>query len=199
MSKTASIPLIEETFTNELSLSKRQSKIEQEYQRLLDSLGIQLTAEHGLENLYKNIVEAAVAIMCSQYGTMQILHPDPGNIGKLKIVASHGFTPEAEKFWEWVYHYTGSSCGEVLRTRRRVVVPDYRECEFMKDSPTLSVFIEGGVLAAQSTPLYSRSGKLLGMVSTHWSGPYMPPQAHLDTLDILARQVADIVEPYVTV
>src|SRR6185312_6044407 len=42
--------------------------------------------------------------------------------------------------------------------------------------------------------LYSRSGKLLGMISTHWNYPHNPPKRLLDLLDILARQAADLIE-----
>ncbi|WP_276134185.1 GAF domain-containing protein [Polluticoccus soli] len=161
---------------------------------LLDRLGVELHSELEPTILYKKIVDAAVAIMGSQFATMQLLYPEPGSFGKLRIVAAHGFTPEAEEYWEWVYHYTDSSCGEVLRTRRRVIVPDYRTAEFMQNSPTLSVFIDGGVYAAQSTPVYSEAGKLLGMVSTHWAYPHTPSQHQLDMLDILVSQAAGLIE-----
>lgn len=172
----------------------QNAEIEQDYIKLLDRLGIVFSHEEGVDAQYKKIVDIAVAIMESQYATMQILYPEPGSLGKLRIAACHGFTPEAEKFWEWVYHYTDSSCGEVLRTRRRVIVPDYRTAEFMQNSPTLSVFIDGGIFAAQSTPLYATSGKLLGMISTHWNAPHTPTQRQLDMLDILAHQAADYIE-----
>ena len=32
------------------------------------------------------------------------------------------------------------------------------------------------------------------MISTHWNYPHNPPQRHLDLLDILARQAADLIE-----
>lgn len=162
--------------------------------RLLHRLSIELIQEDGTAGLYKKIVEAAVAIMRSQYASMQMLYPDPGTVGKLRLLASSGFSPEAEKFWEWVYRHTGSSCGAALRAQGRVIIPDFRTCEFMQTAPTLPVFLEAGIFAAQSTPLYSRSGKLLGMISTHWDHPHNPPQRLLDLLDILARQAADLIE-----
>ena len=130
--------------------------------RLLHRLSIELIQEDGTAGLYKKIVEAAVAIMRSQYATMQILYPDPGKIGKLRILASSGFTPVAEKYWEWVYSDTGSSCGQVLRTGKRQVIPDYRTCEWMQKEPTLQIFIEGGIFAAQSTPLLFKIRKITG-------------------------------------
>ncbi|HVS98080.1 MAG TPA: ATP-binding protein [Puia sp.] len=162
--------------------------------RLLHRLSIQLIQEDGTAGLYKKIVEAAVAIMRSQYASMQMLYPEPGSIGKLRLLASSGFSPEAEKFWEWVYRHTGSSCGAALRAQQRVVIPNFATCEFMQTAPTLPIFLEAGIFAAQSTPLYSRGGRLLGMISTHWNHPHNPPQRLLDLMDILARQAADLIE-----
>ncbi len=179
---------------NKSSLNKDQLEAELADARLLHKLSIELIQEDGTAGLYKKIVEAAVAIMRSQYASMQMLHPEPGSAGKLHLLASSGFSPEAEKFWEWVYCHTGSSCGAALRVQRRVVISDFTTCEFMQDAPTLPIFLEAGIFAAQSTPLYSRSGKLLGMISTHWNYPHNPPQYRLDLLDILARQAADLIE-----
>lgn len=162
--------------------------------KLLHRLSIELIQEDGIGGLYEKIVKAAVAIMRSQYATIQMLYPHKNTVGKLRLLACSGFTPEAETYWEWVYPDTASSCGEVLRNSKRVIVSDYRTCEFVKGTPTLPIFIEGGIFAAQSTPLISRSGKLVGMISTHWDHPYDPPQAHLELLDILARQASDLIE-----
>lgn len=162
--------------------------------KLLHQLSTELIQENGTAGLYKKIVEAAVKIMRSQYASMQMLYPDEGTIGKLKLLASAGFSPEEEEFWEWVYRHTGSSCGAALRAEERVVIPNFVTCEFMQNAPTLPVFLDAGIYAAQSTPLYSRNGKLLGMISTHWSYPHTPTEQQLELLDLLARQAADLIE-----
>jgi len=51
-----------------------------------------------------------------------------------------------------------------------------------------------GILAVQSTPLISRSGEFLGMLSTHFSEPHTPKSRELHWLDLLARQAADLLE-----
>jgi len=48
--------------------------------------------------------------------------------------------------------------------------------------------------AAQSTPLVSRGGRLIGVISTHWRQPHHPGEGALRLLDVLARQVADLIE-----
>jgi GAF domain-containing protein len=54
--------------------------------------------------------------------------------------------------------------------------------------------LQHGVYAAQTTPLVSRTGHLVGMISTHWRHPYHPPEQDLASLDVLARQAADLIE-----
>src|SRR5262245_61122068 len=51
-----------------------------------------------------------------------------------------------------------------------------------------------GIRAVQSTPLVSRSGELLGMISTHWRKPHQPSESSLRIIDVLARQAADLIE-----
>lgn len=188
-------PLLkDDSLVEEPLRSQKELEAELADARLLQRLSIELIQEDGTAGLYKKIVEAAVAIMRSNYASMQMLYPDEGSIGKLRLLASSGFSPEAEKFWEWVYRHTGSSCGAALRAQERVIIPNFVTCEFMQDAPTLPIFLEAGIFAAQSTPLYSRSGKLLGMISTHWNNPHRPSERHLQLLDVLARQAADLIE-----
>jgi hypothetical protein len=175
------------------SIGKRNST-DAAKEALLRALGMELSQQAATIDLYKKIMETSVKIMDSQYATIQLSYPDREGHEKLRVVASSGLSPEAENYWKWVYHHTSSSCGEVLRTRRRVIVPDYRVCEFMQDAATLSAFIDGGIFAAQSTPLYSNKGKLLGMISTHWAYPHIPPQSNLDLMDVLASHAVDFIE-----
>jgi signal transduction histidine kinase len=50
------------------------------------------------------------------------------------------------------------------------------------------------VRAVQSTPLVDRTGKVLGMISTHFGRFHRPSENELRFLDILARQAADWLE-----
>lgn len=162
--------------------------------RLLQRLSMELIQEEDLAGLYQKIMDAAVDIMQSQYASMQVLYRGTEGHDKLKLLASSGFSPEAEAYWEWVYHNTDSSCGAAYRAGKRIIITNMAECEFMQGTSNLPIYLEGGILAAQSTPLYSRSGKLLGMISTHWDHIHTPSERDLSLLDILARQAADLIE-----
>jgi len=51
-----------------------------------------------------------------------------------------------------------------------------------------------GVGVVQSTPLFSRSGKPVGIFSTHYRKPHRPHERVLQLLDQPARQGADVIE-----
>jgi C4-dicarboxylate-specific signal transduction histidine kinase len=51
-----------------------------------------------------------------------------------------------------------------------------------------------GFRAVQSTPLFSRSGKPLGMISTHFRQPHHLPEHELRFLDLYARLAAEFTE-----
>src|SRR5262249_18154388 len=64
----------------------------------------------------------------------------------------------------------------------------------MAGTPDLDESRRSNIRAVQSTPLVSRTGQLLGMISTHWREPHQPTEHALRRLDVLARQAADLIE-----
>lgn len=146
------------------------------------------------QRLYQRIVEAAVAVMDSDMASVQMLFPERGHGGELRLLAFQGFDPDAAKFWEWVRGDSSCSCGAALRSGARVIVTDVQKCDFMAGTDHLAAYLRAGIYAMQSTPLLSRSGRLLGMISTHWRKPHTPAEHELRQFDILVRQAADLVE-----
>lgn len=164
---------------------------------LLHGISVELIGEHDRVELCSKIVDAAVSITRSQFGTMQLLCPlgDPsGHGGELNLLCSRGLPPEAIGFWQWVSPKARSSCVMALKTGRRAIIPDYEEWDEIAGTEDLLAFRRTGIRSAQTTPLLSRNGNLLGMISTHWSEPHQPSERDLRLLDILARQAADILE-----
>jgi PAS domain S-box-containing protein len=160
----------------------------------LQQVATQLINARGEEALYEQVLDAARGILRSDTASIQMFHPEQGTRGGLRLLGHRGFTPEAAKRWEWVFPSNQTSCSEALRTRQRVVVPDVRKCDFMAGSEDLDGYIGGGILASQSTPLISRSGALLGMISTHWRAPHELSVSEVRALDILARLASDLIE-----
>lgn len=174
--------------------SRAQLEAELADTKLLQSISTELIREDNIEVLYKRLVEAAVAIMNSDFASMQMLYPERGKGGELRLLASHGFTQQTVQFWQWVSVDSGSTCGEALRCGRRVIVTDVEQCDFIAGTADLAEYLQAGIHAIQSTPLLSRDGKVVGMISTHWRKPHQPSEHNLRLLDILARQAADLIE-----
>ena len=89
---------------------------------------------------------------------------------------------------------SGSTCGIALTTGERVVVPDVEDSGLAPDGGDLESYRWTGMRAVQTTPLLSRSGKPIGMISTHWKRPHTPSNRDLKLFDVLARQAADVIE-----
>lgn len=161
----------------------------------LQQAGALLIQGANPDAVYQRVVDAAVAIMRSDFASLQMSYPDRGPAGELRLLAFHGFTPRAASVWEWVTPTSTTSCGRALQTLQRVIVPNVDHCHFMAGSEVLATYRETGIRAVQSTPLLSRAdGRVVGMLSTHWSAPRTPGEDDLRQLDILARQAADLIE-----
>ena len=179
---------------NALRESERRLSIELADTKLLQHLSAQLIEGQGSERLYETVVDAALWIMRSDYATMQVLHPGRGSHGELHLIASRGLDEAAKQRFEWVSAKDATTCARALQTKARVIAPDLVQCEFMAGSAGQAALLEVGIRASQTTPLISRSGKTLGMMSTHWSEPHQPSERDFRLLDILARQAADLIE-----
>jgi len=160
----------------------------------LQCVATQLIGAKGVEELYEQILDTAMAIVHSDFASIQMFYSERGADGELRLLGHRGFSAEAAKQWEWVRPATRTTCGEALRTRQRVAVPDVRNCDFMVGSNDLEGYLSAGIHAVQTTPLVSRSGALLGMVSTHWREPHVLTPTELRAIDVLARLAADLIE-----
>jgi signal transduction histidine kinase len=162
--------------------------------KVLHEISTQLINEDKAGDLYQKIVDAAARIMHSEFASLQMFRPERGYAGQLQLLAFRGFNAAAARFWEIVGVDSASSCGQALRLRKRIVVPDTERCEFMAGTDDLAIYRQTGIHSVQTTPLISRGGKLVGMLSTHWREPHSPSEGDLRFLDILARQAADLIE-----
>ena len=162
--------------------------------RLLQALSIELAHEVDVEALYEKILDTAKTIMRSDFASMQQYYPHLGERGELKLLGFRGFNPEAAKFWTWVRADSSCTCGLALVARQRVIAQDVEKFPSLAGTSDLACYLDTGIHAVQSTPLLSRRGELVGMISTHWKEVHEPSDRDLRLLDILARLAADLIE-----
>jgi len=137
------------------------------------------------------VLDAAVAVTRAQYGSLQLIHPVDRS---LRIVAHHGFSDEALQFFRVVKDDL-SSCHAALKMNRRTVVPDVRSSALFTE-PARRVMLGANLRACQSTPIRSRDGRLLGMISTHFRARHRPTKRQLRRMDLLAGYAALLVENF---
>lgn len=161
--------------------------------RLLQGMSVRV-GESGMASLFDEIVAAAVEIMGSDFASIQMLYPDRGEAGELRLLGNHGFDQHASQVWEWVGIDSSSTCGIALRDAVRVHVVDLEDCDGQVSGEDLETYRHLGIRSVQTTPLLARNGQLLGMISTHWKQPHRVSERDLRLFDILVRQAADLVQ-----
>jgi len=174
----------------ELRQAHERMKADLEAMTRLQRLGSLFVREGNLEPVLAEIVAAAIAVSGADFGNIQLLDAESKD---LKIVAHRGFPDWWLEFWNSVSKGQGV-CGTALERGERVIVEDVERSPIFAGTPALEIQRRVGVRAVQSTPLVSRSGKPLGMFSTHWRRPGRPDDRSLRLLDLLGRQAADITE-----
>lgn len=181
--------------TNE-QLRAREADCAEELEatRRLQALSIEMVHEADVEGLYARLVDAARIIMKSDFASMQQYFPHLGAQGELKLIGHYGFSAEAAGFWAWVRADSACTCGVAILRRERVIAEDVAHTPFMAGTPDQEQLLAAGILAVQTTPLVTRRGELVGMISTHWKTPHRPSDRDLRLIDILARLAADMIE-----
>ncbi len=173
----------------ELRESQNQLQIDLADSQLVQRVSAEIIREGDEQSLYDTIIDAALTIMQSKSATLQVYDAERGD---LRFLSARGLDDEAMAYWQSVSS-NPAMCGRALRTGERVMVGDVLN-EPMFGTKDVVAFRRFGIRAVQTTPLFSRTGALLGMLSTHWTTPHEPSERAQRLLDILARQAADLIE-----
>ncbi len=172
--------------------SERRATADLEATTRLYELGGQCAdSKVAFEQCLISILEAGIAITRADKGNIQLLEPESET---LKIAMHHGFDEPFLEFFASVGSDEAAACGTAMQSFERIVVEDVARSDIFFGQPSLNVLLEAGVHAVQSTPLVSSAGKILGMISTHFSAPHRPSQRELRFIDLLARHAADFIE-----
>jgi PAS domain S-box-containing protein len=158
--------------------------------RRLRDLSARSILEDNIQVLYDEIMTAAIDLTRADAGTVQILDQATQD---LLLLASQGFDRTMTDRFDRVNASSNTPCGVALARGTRTFV-DFDVPESEDPDGSLRMHVKAGYLCAQSTPLISRSGRPMGMVSTHWCEHHRPSDRELRFLDLLARQAADLIE-----
>jgi signal transduction histidine kinase len=141
-----------------------------------------------LQPILEETLRAAVQGEWTERGLLYLASPDRGS---LEIAAALGFDPET---LESVPHLRagGGISGTAFQERRPVIVED------TETDPAFAPWREearrAGYRAVHSTPLLTRSGNAVGVLSIHLPNPCRPSDREMQRVALCARQAADFVE-----
>lgn len=166
----------EDTF-NELTIMKQMHNISACVMR-----------QEKMREIYSMIVETAINIMQADRGTIQLFD---GN-SVLRIIAHRGLDQSFLNYFNSA-HESQSSYGLDLKQHKHIIIKDVTQSPFI-ESQSLEVMLTAGIRAVQSIPLFSRTGQLLGMLSTYHRTPHQPDERALQLLDLLVQQTIDIIK-----
>ncbi len=172
----------------ELLSVKDELAAEQGARTRLHEFGTRMLATTELQPLLEEVLTASVALQSADFGTIQLYNPKSQT---LEIAAHRGFRQDFLDQFSSVRE-SEAACGLALSRGERVIVEDVlTDADFEPHRP---IAASAGFRAVQSTPLFSRNGEPLGMISTHFRKPQRPSERDLQLTDLYARQAAEMIE-----
>ena len=154
--------------------------------RRLHEMSMHLSTTLELQPILDETLHTATAIEGTDLGLLCLCDADQ----KLRVESSLGFNEDTLKAFEC--GPPGGAGDICFRERRRVVVED------VETDPLFSA--EGdaarraGFRAVHSTPLITRAGDILGVLSTHFRQPHRPSDREKHLIELCARQAVDFIE-----
>ncbi|HET9930748.1 MAG TPA: PAS domain S-box protein [Polyangiaceae bacterium] len=142
----------------------------------------------GPHTVLEEILDAAIAISGADFGNIQAVDRD---CKSLRLLAHRGL-PEAWLAY-WSAHPDADSCALACARGERVVIEDVLSNRAFSAPEVAQLQLESSIRAVISTPLRTRAGATVGVVSTHFRSPGRPSERALRHLDLLAQQAAEII------
>ena len=177
----------------EEQVQKRTAKLEREVRDInaLYNLNTKFIEGDDLNFILQELLNVAIRLTRADKGNIQLLDLSSNT---LKIIVHNKYKTPFLKFFESVTPEKPSTCGTAMESLERIIVDDVTKSSIFRGTDALKVLLNEGIKAVQSTPIVSRNGELLGMISTHFSKVHKPAERELKFIDILARQAADIIK-----
>lgn len=130
-----------------------------------------------LSSLLPKVLKGALSLTGADFGNIQILDPATGS---LKIVTHVGFSSEFLDYFAVVDDH--AACGRAARQGAQIVIADVHTDPGF--APHREIAAAAGFRAVQSTPLADYTGRLIGVVSTHFRRPHRPSERDLRIMEL---------------
>ncbi len=135
------------------------------------------------------LLHRAIEVTCADFGNIQLYDP---LTRCLRIVTHNGFDTTFLDYFAEVTAGPGTSCGAAMRQNCRVVVLDVESDPIFCKTESGDVLLQSNVRSVQSTPIVTRAGTLVGVVSTHYRHASGPSRHALERLDKVIAEYAEL-------
>ncbi|MFL6216105.1 MAG: ATP-binding protein [Blastocatellia bacterium] len=156
--------------------------------RRLHEMSVGLTGTLDVKLLLDEVLRSAMAVHGTGMGLLSLCESERDGIN---VMVHSGFDERFLKLIEWV-PAGGGACGTCYAERRRVIIEDV-ELDPVFDDYREAARI-AGFRACHSTPLLTRNGNIIGVLSVHFDKPHRPSERETRLMDLYARMAADIIE-----
>lgn len=175
-----------------LKKAEAEASAELRATQLLHDLNMRLVGEDDFQVIYEEILGTAIQLTRADAGKLQILNTESK---ELELLAARGFEPALVKDFFRINANSRVSSATALAEGKRTITtfdtPGAHDPDHL-----YKMYLDAGFISAQSTPLVSLSGKVIGMLSTYWRTHCRLNERELRFLDLLGRQAANSVEQW---
>ena len=167
---------------------RRELELQVHDLRQLHEMSAGLATTLDIDSVLKEVLQAAITVQGTDMGLLSLCDEQEEN---LKVAVHSGFD---EKFLAHVASapFGEGACGTCLKTRQRVIVEDV-ELESVMPGYRQAAR-DAGLRACHSTPLITRSGNIIGVLSVYFRETHRPTDREMRLMDLYAQMAADIIE-----
>ena len=146
-------------------------------------------SETELNEILENLLQQSMMMNRTRAGTLQLLNKKNHT---LEIATSSGLSSEFIEHFKTVTIDDGSVCGRALKDRKTIFIEDLTKDDAF--SRHLNLALQNHIVAVQSTPLITRNGNFIGIISTHFRSPGKISKASLGKFEKFCSEAADKIE-----
>jgi signal transduction histidine kinase/ActR/RegA family two-component response regulator len=181
-----------ESAANAEALHARQRELTEQVADLtaLHHFGTQVLSRPEPNQLLRTLLEGAIALQGGQRGFIELYDPEKH---RLRSGVAAGLPNELVEELANVPVAEGEgACGTSAARRERVVVEDIEADPLFASHRDAAR--RAGFRAVWSTPLLTRGGELLGVLSTHFGEVRRPTDREIQLVELYARHATDALE-----
>jgi PAS domain S-box-containing protein len=173
----------------QLRKNQLQLAAEVDSMRRLHDLVNRLLGCNDLQTALEEVLDAAMVLLEADMGNVQLMNPQTH---EWHVVAHRGFRDDFVEHFRNVEADPSAVCVRAAQYGRRAMVEDVQTDPAF--TPHQAIAASAGFRAVFSTPVTSRHGEMLGVLSVLFRNPHRPSERALRMVDLYARQAAEFLE-----